>query len=289
MSRLRALWVLPLLLFSANLPAEALAAQARGAQRPVPKVRQVKPAQPAYMKVRVENGNVTAQIQSTPLPRVLEELAARSGIVFELGTHDETTVSVSFYNVGMQEAVQRLVEGHNSIFFYGRDAAGSSRINFVRILQREPGPQQQVSLQYIGTGSVTKTGEDQIETTEDALKALAESENIDLRQQAIEMLVASREEPAVQAVVDALNDKAPEVKAAAIEGLAALEARAALPQIIQCLKDPHPGVRHSAIVAVALLGDAVNVKDLLPMGKDKDPNVAAAADTAIKKLSLRQP
>jgi hypothetical protein len=289
MSRLRCAWFLPLIFVSLLSFSEALAGQARGVQRPAPKPRPVKPVLPAYMKIRVESGNVTAQIQNTPLPQVLEELAARSGVVFELGTNDETSVSVSFYNVGLQEAVQRLVEGHNSIFFYGRDPAGASRIEFVRILQREAGPQQQVSIQYIGSGSVTKTGEDRIETTEDAFKALAESENIDLRQQAIEILVASKEEPAVQAVTDALDDQAPEVKVAAIEGLAALGARAALPQIILRLKDPHPGVRHSAIVAVSLLGDAVNIKDLLPMGRDKDPNVAAAAETAIKKLSLRQP
>jgi hypothetical protein len=289
MSRLHCAWFLPLLFVSLQPFSETLAAQGRSGQRPAPKTRQVKPALPAFMKIRVESGNVTAQIQNTPLPRVLEELAARSGIVFELGTHDETSVSVSFYNVGLQEAVQRLVEGHNSICFYGRDAAGATRIELVRILQRETGPQQQVSIQYIGSGSITKTGEDRIETTEDAFKALAESENVDLRQQAVEILVASREEPAVQAVMDALNDQAPEVKAAAIEGLAALGARAALPQIIQRLQDPHPGVRHSAIVAVSLLGDAVNVKDLQPMGRDKDPNVAAAAEAAIKKLSLRQP
>jgi hypothetical protein len=282
----------PLVLASCLIPAvlAGLACPREGAAqaRVRPNIRQQAPALPAYMRLRVEADLVTAEIQNTPLPRVLEEFAARSGIVFEIAIQDETPVSVSFYRISLHEAVERLVAGYNSMFYYSPDAAGKSRINLVRIFSRDEKPKQ-ASLRYIGTGSVTRSGDDTIDTPDQALKALAESDDVDLREKSVEFLVVSGGEPAIQAITAALDDKSPEVKVAAIEGLAGMGVRNALPQILKALKDPHPGVRHSAITAIALLGDVENLKDLRPMGQDKDASVAEAAETAIRKLSLRHP
>jgi hypothetical protein len=244
-------------------------------------------AAPAEMKMRVEDGFVTGEIRSTPIQKVLEELAARTGLVFEVSIQEDDPVTITFYKVTIQEAVQRLTGTNNSIFYYG-DAAGGNKIQMVRIFSR-PGKTPQPSLRYIGTGAVTRNDDDIVETPEQAVKALAENKKVDLRQKAVEILVAAKGEAAIQALTQAVGDAAPEVKVAAIEGLATLGARSALPQILKCLGDPHPGVRQSAIVAVALLGDAVNLKELLPLRKDPDASVATAAETAIKKLSTRRP
>jgi hypothetical protein len=243
-------------------------------------------AMPAEMKIRVEEGWVTGEIRFTPIQKVLEELAARSGIVFEVPMQDDDPVTVTFYKVTVQEAIQRLTGTSNSIIYYG-DVAGGSRIQMVRIFSRG-GKTPQPSLRYIGTGAITKTDEDTVDTPEQAIKALAENKKVDLRQKAVEVLVAAKGEAAIQALTQAVNDNAPEVKVAAIEGLATLGARSAMPQILKSLGDPHPGVRQSAIVAVALLGDAENLKVLRPMRKDPDASVASAAETAIKKLSARR-
>jgi HEAT repeat protein len=157
------------------------------------------------------------------------------------------------------------------------------------MLYRSNKTQQQASLRYIGTGAVTKTGDDTVDNPEQALRALAESKNPETRQKAVEILVAAKGVAAVQALTMAVEDEAPEVRAAAIEGLASLGERNALPKIVHHLKDPHPGVRQSSINAVALIGDAENLNDLRPLGRDKDKSVAAAADIAIKKLSMHRP
>ncbi len=245
------------------------------------------PAVPAYMKLRVEDGWVTAEIRSTPLQQVLEELAARSGIVFEVPMQDDDLVSVTFFKVTLREAVERLAGDNDSAIYYAPDGAGGNKIQFVRIFSR-PGKTPQPSIRYIGTGTVTKSGDETLDTPEQAIKVLAESKKVDLRQKAIDVLVATKGEAAIQALTQAVDDPAPEVRVAAIEGLATLGVRTALPSIVKCLKDPHPGVRQSAIVAVALLGDTENLKELRPLRKDPDPSVATAAETAIKKLSARR-
>jgi len=236
----------------------------------------------------MEDSRVSADIRNAPLPRVLEELAARTGIIFEVGLQDTAEVSLSLRGVGLREAIERIVAGRNCIYYHGPGEDGGEQIRFVRVFPR-PGSVQQPSLRYIGTGNRTKTGDDTIENAEQALRALAQSGDVDVRQQAVEFLAATRSGTAEQALVLAAGDPAPEVRAAAIEGLAGLGARNPLHVIVKALRDENPGVRHSAITAIALLGDERNLPDLRRMLRDRDPSVVAAAEVAIRRLSAPRP
>ncbi len=276
--------------------ASALFSQGRPPGRPTrpgpgfPGAAQIQPpvpTGPAYLKMRVEEDHVTAEIRNTPWQRVLEELAARTGIIFQVQTQENPPFSLTLYRVELQEAVERIVGDRNCIYYYGA-GANQNRIQFVRVIPRKDIPPQP-TIRYIGTGAVTNSGEGEIENADQALKVLAESDNIDARQKAIEFLVADKSDLAYQALAAEVKDAAPEIRVAAIEGLASLGVRSALPQILAALRDSNPGVRQSAVTAVALLGDADNVKQLRPMGRDPDANVAAAAEMAIRKLSMRRP
>ena len=287
-SPVRSLILAPVTLACALAVPTSGLAQGRKLQAPPVMAQPNQPNLPRSMKIRVEEDLVTAEFQNIPIQTALEEFAARSGVVFEVPLQENYPISLSLFRVPLAEAVQRLIGQGNSILYYERTDAGSSRIHFVRVLKRSP-KAAQASLRYIGTGAITKSGEDTIDSPDHAVKVLAEGKSADVRQKAVEVLVASKSELAVPALTAATRDAAPEVKAAAVEGLASLGARSALPQIIKCLKDSHPGVRRSAIDALALLGDAENLKDLRPMGHDQDASVAAAAEIAIKQLSMRRP
>jgi len=244
--------------------------------------------EPASMKLRVEGPDVVAQIRNTPLQDVLTELAAWSGVVFEIDSQENPPITITFFRVPLPEAIERLTENSNSIAFYGRDDAGQPRISYVRVLTRTPRPNPP-TLHYIGSGTITKRSDDIVDSPEQALAVLAGSSNLVARQKAIEVLVATKSAPAIQALKMVLTDPAVEIKVAAIESLASLGVHDALPQILPALKDAHPGVRQSAVVAVGLLGDATNVKNLRPLLKDPDSSVVAAANVAIQKLSIRRP
>jgi hypothetical protein len=252
---------------------------------PIPSVSQ--PSRPAakkafLLKIRIEEGRVTADISNAPLQQVLQELADRTGIVFEVRAQEDPLVSIHLQHVSPAEAIQRIAAGSNAMFYYGQGAE-SDRIMMVRIFSRStPGPQP--TLMYLGTGAVTKTN-NTVETPEEALEVLASESSIEEKEIGIEILAKSKNSLAVKALMDCLSDPAPEVRVAAIEGLAAMGAQEALPGILKSLKDEHPGVRHSAAMAVASLGTAGNLKDLRPLTSDKDAGVAAAAEIAIRRLS----
>jgi hypothetical protein len=247
--------------------------------------------EPSSMKLRVEGQDVVAQIRNTPLQDVLAELAAWSGVVFEIDSQENPKITITFFSVPrvpLQEAIRRLTGNNNSISFYDHDEAGQTRISFVRVLTRTPRPNPP-TLHYIGSGAISKRSDDIVDSPEQALAVLAGSSNLAARQKAIEVLAAAKSVPAIQALRMVLTDPAVEIKVSAIDSLASLGVHDALPQILPALKDAHPGVRQSAVVAVGLLGDATNVKDLRPLLKDPDGSVVAAANVAIQKLSTRRP
>ncbi|NWG14212.1 MAG: HEAT repeat domain-containing protein [Acidobacteria bacterium] len=266
---------------------EAGAQVVRGRASPVPRQAPAQPPGPILLRMRVDGDCVHADIRNAPLPRVLEELAARSGIIFEAGTHDTAEVSLSLRGVTFEEAIERIAAGRNCIYYYEPGENGREAVRFVRIFSRAGAAQP--SLLYIGTGVRTKTGDEDIESVEQALKVLADSNDVGARESAVEFLSATGSETAVRALSIAVRDAAPEVRAAAIEGLAGLGARGALPVIVKAFGDRNPGVRRSAVTAVALMGDPQNLRDLRRMLSDQDPTVAAAADMAVRRLSTPRP
>ena len=206
---------------------------------------------PAVLTMRVDEGTITADIQNSPLQKVLREVAERTGIIFEVRGEDNPNVSVHLYGVSLQEAIQRIASDNNTIFFY--DSSEPARVSFVRVFPRKD-TVQQPSIIYLGTGAVTKSNDD-IDTPEQALMVLAEKASPEAQIKAIEILSQAGGGEAIEALLKSISDVETGIRIAAIEGLAELGAREALAEILGSLKDPHPGVRQSAITAVALLGD----------------------------------
>src|SRR5437867_1600653 len=61
-------------------------------------------AAPGVLKMRIEGDQVSAEIRETLLQRVLEELADRTGTIFEIESQLNPPVSVVLYRVSLQEA-----------------------------------------------------------------------------------------------------------------------------------------------------------------------------------------
>jgi hypothetical protein len=269
-----------LVLFTA-IPAQGWQIQRPPFGMPSPDTQQN--LKPKTLTIRLEEGRITADIVEAPLQDVLAELAARTGIIFEIRSQENPLVSLHVNKTPIQETIERITSGSNTIFFNDKSAPGSEKINLVRVFPRTGNPPQPGIL-YLGTGSITKRG-NEINNPEQALKVLAESTKIEEREKAIEVLVNSKSSEAAKTLMATMSDPAPEIRVASIEGLAVLTAHDALPGILKSLKDKNPAVRQSAATAVSLLGDAQNVKDLKPLSADKDSGVAAAADMAMRKLS----
>jgi hypothetical protein len=281
-----------------------LLAQRRGGMRmppdtPVPPPSRQQPSAPAVgiaqtssnqgndsytMKFHVEESGITIDLSNCPLQKALEDLAARTGVIFEIRTQDNYLVSLHIKTpIDLSSAIKRIASRSNTVFIYSDDPAAPQAIKLVKIFPAGTALAQP-SVIYLGTGVVTKSNDD-IENAEQAIKVLKESKDLALRQKAIAFLVSEKDEKAIDSLVQCISDEAPEIRIAALEGLAALNAQNALPEIIKTLKDANAGVRQSAVVAIALIGNYSNIADLRPLRSDKDVNVVAAAENAIRKLA----
>ena len=89
-------------------------------------------AKPSFLKIRIEEGRITADITDSPMQTVLAELAARTGIIFEVRSQDNPLVSIHISRIPLQEFIQRITTGSNAMFFYGQDKE-SDRIKLVRV------------------------------------------------------------------------------------------------------------------------------------------------------------
>jgi hypothetical protein len=249
-------------------------------QRPTqPQAQQ--PQQPYVLRLHVDETGVMAEILNCPLQTVLQELAARTGIIFEIRTQDNLPVSLRpNQSLDMTEFVKRVASGCNTQFFYSQE--GPPHIALVRIFPRVALPQP--SVVYLGSGAVTKYNDDFFNPGQ-AFRVLQESKNPEAREKAINYLVSNKSEGSIEVLMKCHSDPEPRIRMAAIEGLAALNAHSALPAIIKSLKDSQASVRQSAVTAVALIGDYANIRDLKPLTFDKDANVVTAANIAIQKLS----
>jgi hypothetical protein len=236
------------------------------------------------LKFHVEEYGITMDLVNCPLQKALEDLAARTGVIFEVRTQDNYPVSLHIKTpIDLVAAVKRIASLSNTVFIYNDDSESPQKIKMVKIFPATASLPQP-SVIYLGTGVVTKSNDD-IENAEQAIKILTEGKDIALRQKAIAFLVSEKNEKAIESLVPCLSDQSPEIRVAVVEGLAALNARNTLPEIIKTLKDANAGVRQSAVVAIALIGDYSNIKDLRSMRSDKDVNVLAAVENAIRKLS----
>jgi hypothetical protein len=138
-----------------------------------------------------------------PLQQVLAELGTDRNH-FPDRIPGELLVSISFFPCGLsgRPAVD---SRRNSISYYSRDESGQNLLTFVRIIPRNP-KSGAPSLQYIGTGAITKRGTDVIDSPDAALTVLAESTDVTARQKAIEVLVASKGPTTIPALKLALSD-----------------------------------------------------------------------------------
>jgi len=141
-----------LVLFTA-MPAQGAPFQRPNAPMPASGMQQFQ--KPAVLNMRVDEGRITATIVDSPLQNVLADLAARTGIIFEVRSQENPLVSVNLYRVSLQEAIQRMAPGSNSIYFYGKNQGDSDGITLVRLFPRT-NTSPQPSILYLGTGAITK-------------------------------------------------------------------------------------------------------------------------------------
>jgi hypothetical protein len=146
-------------LLSISIAGSAQTRRSTPLQFPVPDSSSSQNQTPMVLKMSVNDGRITAEIVNAPQQTVLEDLAARTGIIFEVRTHDNPPLTLKLDQVSLQEAIRRIAKDENSIYLYSPDAPNPEHIRMVRIYPSK-NDLPQPSIIYLGTGKITKQNDE---------------------------------------------------------------------------------------------------------------------------------
>jgi hypothetical protein len=82
------------------------------------------PGADSLQSVSIRNQRLTVQADRAPLERLLEDVAAESGIEIFIQGHLEKATTVDFHGVNVELGLKRMLGGINHAFTYGYDSHG---------------------------------------------------------------------------------------------------------------------------------------------------------------------
>ena len=301
--RLRMLVVV--LILQAALPgAEALALVARGAE-----------------PIEVREGRVTAVIVETALPALVQTIARQGGIAVFLHASLEGTVSVTFRDVPLEEALRRILRTTNAVFIYSqrssaRAGAPQARLSEIHVYPGSPSAATAApgAAGDLGPTTASTTTKKRLiaEATKDLLgdrsrisqkraattlgqtydvknvgplaQALAENEDPSVRLSAVKALGKLRSEQAVGPLGDVvLSDPDFDVREASARALGKTWSATAVSPLVQALQqDSSALVRDAAARALGNTWDESAVDSLVQaLTSDPNPRVRESAARAL--------
>ena len=140
-------------------------------------------------------------------------------------------------------------------------------------------------------GQVTVTGQAQDEVTEetrrrvaDALVTALDDENQRVREQAINSLIAMRDERVIPGLVRALRDPSVDVRERSVRGLLRFESSDALDGLLLAVKDESPAVREQAVNGLGRRRDPAHVDTLAAALQDENAGVREQAVAALGRI-----
>jgi len=244
------------------------------------------PADPSFV-VRVTNNTLTLRAANAPLQDVLNEIVKQLEIPIVVHGELDRPLSAEFSEVPLEEGLKRLIKGFNHVFLYDAGKVGEEHPPLRKIIiyaeetqgmgqfppprstasSSQPSqPQKKVPLESL----VKALSDKDAETREDAVDALAESEDARAVSHLIKVMLDDGDEDVREAAAMALED---------------LGDQKAVASLIRALGDPYAGVRESAAEALGALGGEQVIRPLMGLLRDEDEDVREAAAEALKKLT----
>jgi hypothetical protein len=195
---------------------------------------------PAEIRVEIENGQLSLETRDAPLHEVMREIGEIAGFETVLvGSFTEPLlVSVSFEDLPVREAVERLVRAENRIIVYAPSAgnAGPRVITQVLLLQAGTTP---TDMTFTESQSIASGSAEDVRAYKLArLIAMLQPEQVEaVRTRAAMALGNFQGERAVKALESALFDNSPTVRLQAINALGRIGSEQASETLINFLQN----------------------------------------------------
>lgn len=259
------------------------------------------PATPsAPLTVKVDQGLVSVDVRDALLADVLRAVGEQAAVEVTIHSGGETHVTQSFADIGLEEAIQRLAQGHDVVLIYGspKGPTGHGRLVAIRVYEaskpggpaaavdpRQRDAQVQTMRDLIGQASQQQPG-----ALASLAGMLASSPDPVIRRGVAAALGRLRGAEAVAALTAGLGDQDPSVRSAVVSSLGLLNDETVAPAVAQVLaRDPDAAVRRAAAWALATLPGEAAHRGLQAATSDADTSVRQAAVAALSRWEKQAP
>lgn len=189
--------------------------------------------------VSSKDGRLSLDVQGRALEWVLDQISRAAGVAFVTEeTLPETTLSVQFGDLPLDEGLRRVLKDHDAFFFYEAQGDAPSALRGVWIYPKGQGR------------SVAPVPRERWASTLEIEKMLTASD-AEARSRAVEALVERQGEKARAAVLRALKDDSARVRTRALYGAFSSGLEVPADALAEALDDPSSDVRFLALEAVA--------------------------------------
>lgn len=209
-------------------------------------------SQAGAFDVSVKSGRLTVQADGARLGEVLKAIGEKAGVRFVLSGDLKSTVTESFVNLILDDALRRLLRGYSLVLVYEPLAGNPERVTLAGVWvtdssarstprTAEPAVQAQPN-RFLDARQPAPARTNQVRT---ALGYASSAE----RRRVIDGLVREQGEPAVVGILReaASRDSDSRVRRGAIQSLAVINSQEATDAARAALRDGDPSVRREAI------------------------------------------
>ncbi|HEY8149659.1 MAG TPA: HEAT repeat domain-containing protein [Vicinamibacteria bacterium] len=189
--------------------------------------------------VRAKEGRLSVDVQGRTLEWVLGQISRAANVAFVTDeAPPETTVSVQFGDIPLDEGLRRILKDQDTFFFYEAQGNAPSALRVVWVYPKGQGR------------SIQPVPPERWASTRDLEKLLTDPD-ADARSRAVESLIERQGEKARAVVLRALKDDSARVRTQALYGAFSSGLELPADVLAEALDDPSSDVRFLALEAIA--------------------------------------
>ncbi len=243
------------------------------------------------LEVKLKNGQISVKLKNAPLEKVLKEIMSQSGAKIWLNDSIDTTITIEFQNLPIEEGVRKIIKNKNYAFVFAPNESKDGKLSIISSYKSQETTAKgkneffkkpvQKPLQPAVKKDKPKK---ERRSFEELVKEALENPDADKREDAIIALGETKDTKAIEVISKALtNDSSEDVRLSCIDALLEIGDKSVVDIVSVALKDKEPWVRESAVEALGELGGEAAIELIKNALNDDDGSVRELAKEILEE------
>jgi len=238
-------------------------------------------------EVKFENGQLSVKLKNSPLEKVLKEIMSQSGAKIWLNDSIDTTITIEFQNLPIEEGVRKIIKNKNYAFVFAPHGSKDGKLSIISSHKsKETTVKGKDALSKKPVQPAVKKDKPKKErrSFEELVKEALENPNADKREDAIIALGETKDKKAIEVISKALtNDSSEDVRLSCLDALLEIGDKSVVDVVSVALRDKEPWVRESAVEALGELGGEAAIELIKNALNDDDGSVRELAKEILEE------